>query len=165
MNEAQRSRERARLAAARNARSRSRTRQPGTRGTGSRPRPAPVPVSAPAPAGIADLLVHGGQEFAAGLLAASTRLGAHPAVLVHLGMPLALVAAALAGGRAGLQQRLGDVGVVLGLAAADPDGGGADVGAVQAQPYALDQLGDVRLAQVVVGVGGAGLGALVDRVD
>jgi hypothetical protein len=81
-------------------------------------------------------------------------------VLVHAGVPLALVAAAAAGRHAGLQQGPGDVGVVLGLAAGDPDGGGADVGAVQAQPDAADHLGDVLLAQVGVGVGGAGLGAV-----
>src|SRR6266498_234054 len=107
---------------------------------------------------------HRGQELSARLLAAPAGLGAHPAVFVPLGMVLALVAAALAGGRAGLQQRPGDACVVLGLAAGDPDGGGADVGAVQAQPDALDQLGDVLLAQVGVGVGGAGLGALDERV-
>ncbi len=80
-------------------------------------------------------------------------------------MPLALVAAALAAGHAGLQQRLGDVGVVLRLAAGDPGGGGADIGAVQAQPDARDHLGQVLLAQVGVGVGGAGLGAVGERVD
>ena len=79
--------------------------------------------------------------------------------------PLALVSTALAGRRAGLQQRPGDACVVLGLAAGDPDGGGADIRAVLAQPDALDQLGQVLLAQVVVGVGGAGLGAVVERVD
>ncbi len=111
------------------------------------------------------LLFHGGQELPAGLLAAPAGLGAHPAVLVQPGMALALVAAALAGGHAGLQQRPGDACVGLGLAAGDPDGGGAHVGAVQAQPDALDQLGQVLLAQVVVGVGGAGLGAVVERAD
>jgi hypothetical protein len=80
-------------------------------------------------------------------------------------MPLALIAAALTGGHTGLQQRPGDVGVVLGLAAGHPEHGGAHVAAVQAQPDALDQLGQVLLAQVVVGVGGAGLGAVVERVD
>jgi hypothetical protein len=48
-----------------------------------------------------------------------------------------------------LPQRLGDVGVVIRLAARDPDSGGADVGAVQAQPDALDHLGHVLLAQVI----------------
>jgi len=41
-------------------------------------------------------------------------------MLVHPGMPLALIAAASADGHAGLQQRPGDIGVVLRLAAGDP---------------------------------------------
>ena len=81
---------------------------------------------------------HGGQELTAGPLAASAGLGAHSAVLVHPGMVLALVAAALAGGHAGLQERLGNVGVVLSLAADDSDSSAADVGALQAQPDALN---------------------------
>jgi len=92
-------------------------------------------------------LAHGSQKITAGPLTAPAGLGAHPAVLVHLGMELALVAATLAGGRAGLQQRPGDIGVVLGLAAGDPDGSSADVGAVHAQPDALDKLNDVALAR------------------
>jgi hypothetical protein len=42
--------------------------------------------------GTAGLLAHGGQELPAGLLATPAGLGAHPAVLVQVGMPLALVA-------------------------------------------------------------------------
>jgi len=38
-----------------------------------------------------------------------------------------------------------------------PEGGGADIGAVQAQPDALDHLGPVLLAQA--GVGDAGRGS------
>src|SRR5712692_6834851 len=97
-------------------------------------------------AGFAEALVlfhngrefHGGQELTAGPLAAPAGLSAYSAVIVHSGMPLALVAAALAGGHAGLQERLGDVGVVLGLAADDSDSSAADVGALQAQPDAFD---------------------------
>src|SRR4029450_3223715 len=121
------------------------------------PPPGPPPREPPAPAGTAGRLVDGGQKLPAGVLAAPAGLGAYPAVLVQVGMPLALVAGALAGGRAGVQQRPGDVGVILGLGAYEPDGGGADVGAVQAQPDALDQLGHVLLAEVVVGAGGTGL--------
>ena len=84
----------------------------------------------------AGLLPHGIQELLAGLLA-------DPAVLVHPGMPLALIAAAPADGYAGLQQRPRDVGVVLGLAARYRCGGRADIGAVQAQPDALDHFGQV----------------------
>jgi hypothetical protein len=117
----------------------------------------------PAPA--AGLLFQGGQELAAGLLAAPAGLPADPAVLVHPGVPLALVAAAFADGHAGLQQRPGDVGVVGRLSACHSDGGGADIGAVQAQPDARDHLGQVLRAQVGVDVGDAGLRAVAERVD
>ena len=62
---------------------------------------APGPGAASA-GEVADLLFHGVQQFPAGLLAAPARLGADPAVLVHPGMLLACVAAALADGHAGL---------------------------------------------------------------
>src|SRR5712692_11013483 len=97
-------------------------------------------------AGFAEALVlfhsgresHGGEELTAGPLAAPAGLGAHSAVLVHPGLLLALAAAALAGGHAALQERRGDVGVVLGLAADDSDSSAADVDTLQAQPDALD---------------------------
>ena len=60
---------------------------------------------------------HSGQELAARPLAAPAGIGAHSTVLVHPGMALTLVAAALADGHAALKQRRGDVGVILGLAA------------------------------------------------
>src|SRR5579859_6485273 len=115
-------------------------------------------------AGTAGLLFQGIQEFPAGLLAASAGLSADPAVL-HIGMPLALIAAALADGYAGLQQRPDEAGVVLRLAADHPCGGGADIDAVQAQPDAPDHLGHVLLAQVSGVVGIAGLDAVAERVD
>jgi hypothetical protein len=67
----------------------------------------------------AGLLPHGLQELLAGLFAAPTGLLADPAVLVHPGMPPALIAAAPADSHAGLQQQPGDAGVALGLAAGD----------------------------------------------
>jgi hypothetical protein len=54
-------------------------------------------------------LFHGIEELSAGLLAASTGLFADPAVLVHLGMPLALVTTAFACDCARLQQRPRDL--------------------------------------------------------
>lgn len=50
-----------------------------------------------------------------GLLAAPARLGADPAVLVHLGVALAPVTAALAPLGAGLQHRRGQIGVIAGV--------------------------------------------------
>jgi len=111
------------------------------------------------------MLFQGIQELPAGLLAASARLRADPAMRVHLRVPLALVAAALADRHACLKQRLGDVGGVVCRTASDLGGDGADVGAVQAQPDAPDHLGQVLLAEVSVGVRDAGLSAIVDRVD
>ena len=73
-------------------------------------------------------------------------------------MPFALIAAVLADGHACLQQRPGGAGVIFRQAADDPAGGGADIGAVPAQPDARDHLGQVLLAQVSVGIGGAGPG-------
>src|SRR6266566_8828300 len=78
-------------------------------------------------------LFQGLQELPAGLLAAPAGLLADAAVFVHPGMPLALVATALADGHTGLQQGPGDTGVVGRRAADDPEGGGAYIGAVQAQ--------------------------------
>jgi hypothetical protein len=57
------------------------------------------------------------QQLPAGLLATAAGLGAHPAVLMHPGMPFALVAAALTYRRANPKERLGNYGVVLRLAA------------------------------------------------
>jgi hypothetical protein len=79
-------------------------------------RPGPAGTDA----GIAGLLFRGVQELPAGLLAAPAGRGADPAMLVHPGMLLALVAAALTDRLAGLQQRLGDIGIVAGRAAGDP---------------------------------------------
>src|SRR6266567_5960255 len=70
------------------------------------------PRSAAAEAGpswSAGLLFDGVEESPAGLLTAPARLFADPAVLMMLGVPLALVAAALADSHAGRRQRPGDV--------------------------------------------------------
>ncbi len=111
------------------------------------------------------VLLQGIQQVLAGAFAAAAGLLADPAVLVVPGVPPAFIAAALADGHAGLQQRPGSAGIVFGQAAEDSGGGGADIGAVQAQPDALDHLGQVRLAQVGIGVGGTGLSAVASRVD
>src|SRR5690242_9365408 len=126
-----------------------------------------LPWSAPClrPGRAAGLLGHGVQELAAGLLAGPAGLLANPAVLVVPGVPLALVAAVLADGYAGLQQWPSDVEVICRLAAHHRDGGAADIGAVQAQPDTRDHLGQVLLAQVGVDVGDAGLCAVAERVD
>jgi hypothetical protein len=88
-------------------------------------------ISGPGRAAGSCLLFQGAQELPAGLLAAPAGLGADPAVLVHPGVLLALIAAAPADGRAGLQQRPGDIGVVVCLAAGDLRGGGAETPVIE----------------------------------
>src|ERR1051326_8607571 len=100
----------------------------------------------------------GGDQLLAGLLTTSARLRADPAVLVHPGVPLALVSAGPAGGYAGLEHGAGQVGVVAGMPGQHPAGGVADVSAVQAGADALDQAGDPGLAQARIGARGTGLG-------
>ena len=60
------------------------------------------------------------QQLPAGPLATAASLGAHPAVLMHPGMPFALVAAALTYRRANPEERLGNYGVVVRLATLGP---------------------------------------------
>src|SRR5256885_14804468 len=93
----------------------------------------------------------GGDQLLACLLATSARLRADPAVLVHLGVPLALVSAGPAGGHAGLEHSAGKVGVVAGMPGQHPARGVADVSAIQAGADALDQGGDPGLAQARIG--------------
>jgi hypothetical protein len=91
---------------------------------------------------MARCLSDGVQQVPAGLLAAPAGVGADPAVLVHLGMPLALVAAALAD--------LELVDVVVFLVGQDriEDVGAGDVGDTEhrRQPALIgsDPVGDAR---------------------
>ena len=80
-------------------------------------------------------------------------------------MALALVTAALADGDTGFEQRPRDVGIVLGRPAEHAGCSSAYVRALQAQPYALDHVREIFLVQVGVGVGDAGLDAIVQRVE
>jgi len=86
-------------------------------------------------------------------------------MLVVAGVPCALVAAARADGDAGLQQRRGNADGGGGRPAHYPHGGGADVGAIPAEPDARDHRGHVLLTQISVGAGDAGLGTVAERVD
>jgi hypothetical protein len=103
------------------------------------------------------------QEVTAGFLASQAGLGADTAVLVPISVPLALIATALAKGRTGCQQERGSA--VICSATGDADGGSADIGAVQAQADAVDHLSHVLLVQVSIGVSGAGLGTVVERLN
>src|SRR3954451_17726192 len=107
----------------------------------------------------------GAEQIAASLLAAAADLGADPAVLVHVGVPLALVAARLARGGARLEDHAGDVRVVTGVPRQHPSGRLAHVGAVEARADALPEIGDHLLAEIGVGARGAGLRALHAGLD
>src|SRR6516165_6059600 len=114
-------------------------------------------MSPRSPAPTAASLVEGTQERPAGRLAAPAGVGTNTAVFVHRRVALTLVAAAVAGGDASLEQRLYNPGVVAGLAAGDPESGGAHFDAVETQPDALDHLDHVRLGQIGIDVSNAGL--------
>ena len=77
------------------------------------------------------LSADGCENAIAGVLAVATGLGARAAVLVHLGVLRALVAAGLAGLGTRLQDRPRDVGVVPGVPGQHPPGRLAHVGALQ----------------------------------
>jgi hypothetical protein len=109
-------------------------------------------------------LFHCGQELSTGLLAATAGFEADPAMRVMRRMLLALVGAGFASGRARLQEQPGDIGVALGLAACDPDGRATDVGTVQTQTNALDEVGPMLLSQISVCVRDASLKAVAERV-
>jgi hypothetical protein len=110
-------------------------------------------------------LCHCTQECAARLLALPAGGFAHPAVSVRAGMAFAFVAAASAYDNTGLEEWPHDAGVKFGRSTENRSSGTADVGAVQAQPNALDHVGEVVLAQIRVRVDDASLNAVVQRID
>jgi hypothetical protein len=109
---------------------------------------------------------HLGQQLVARLLAAPTRLGADAAVLhAVLSVLLALVATALAGLHECGDEVPAGIGVVLGLARHHVRGSRAAVRAVEVQPDALDEAGDVRFRKTCIRAGGAGMAAVRQRVE
>ncbi|CCQ47529.1 putative uncharacterized domain protein [Pseudarthrobacter siccitolerans] len=106
-----------------------------------------------------------GQKFLAGRFAAAAGLGADPAVIVHSGVPFALVTTCFAGSTTGLQNGAGEVGVIAGMPGQDVAGCYADVGAVEVGADALGQVSDHVFAQARVGARGAGLRALEAGLD
>src|SRR3954451_325869 len=87
------------------------------------------------------------EQLLAGGLAPPAGLRTDPAVLVHRRVRLTLVPAGLARRRARLEHRAGQVRVVPAGPGQHPPGRLAHVGAVGADPDALDQLGRHVLAQ------------------
>jgi hypothetical protein len=84
---------------------------------------------------------------------------------VHVGVTIALVAARRARGHARLKERPDDIDFVFTEAACDTGGGGTDIGALHAQPDALQHVANVRRAEVGVDVGSTSLSALDERFD
>src|SRR5699024_3885915 len=107
----------------------------------------------------------GCEQLPARLLAGTTRLGAHLAVLVHVGVLPALVTTGAAGRDACLEVGPDGRRVEARVPGQDACGGAAAVGAVEVQADAGAQLGDHVLAQARVRAGRARLGALDQRVD
>jgi len=108
------------------------------------------------------LRAHRGEKVVAGRLAAAAGLGAQAAVLhAHVaGVSLALIAARTARPRAGQKDASRRLQLEGRLAREDPAGRPAQVGAVQAEPYAAGQVVEVLFAEAGVRAGGAGLGAV-----
>ena len=92
-------------------------------------------------------------------------LGTDPAVFVHPGMPSTLFAAYPTGVGASLDHLPEDSLVAAGAARRDRSRRCAEVGAVQIEANAEDQIGDRLLAEVGVGARRTGLGAVVAGVD
>lgn len=106
-----------------------------------------------------------GNHLLADLLASLAGGPADTAMLVHLRMLLAFLAADTAGDDTGLKlspQKLGDR---IGLAPEDARGGLAYVGAVEVEPNALGQHLHLLFSQAGIGAKGAGVGALHAGID
>jgi hypothetical protein len=105
------------------------------------------------------------EQVLACLLAAAAHLGADAAVLVMLGVALALRATGAACHGAAFKRRADDADIGRGLAGHDAAGGIADVGAVEAEANAADQILQVALAEVSIGAAGTDSGAVAARLD
>lgn len=107
----------------------------------------------------------GAQERLARLLASTAGLGAHPAVLVVVGVALALRSTAPAGIPARRERGAGEVGVVTGLARQDAAGGVAEIGAPEVGGDATPELTHRLLPEARVCTCGAGRHAVEARLD
>jgi hypothetical protein len=101
----------------------------------------------------------------AGLFAAAADLGANPAMLVVLRVPVAFVRAEAAGEGAGFEQRANEFFVGAGSARRNRSHGQAEVGAIEIKTNALPQLRDAALSDAGVGAGNAALSAIVALFD
>jgi hypothetical protein len=106
-----------------------------------------------------------GEEIAARLLAAAANLGAHAAVVMVRRVALAFIPARTTHHDARLDRGPDYTQVDFGLAGHHAADRLADVGAVEAEPDAPDQLRHVRLAEAGIGAARAGGGAIEALVD
>jgi hypothetical protein len=104
-------------------------------------------------------------QVVAGLLAAAAGFGAYAAMLMVGGVLLALLATGAAGHCAGLDRCADDVEIERGLAGHDAAGGLADVGAIETEANAPDQLRQVLLAEAGVGAARTGCGTVEAVLD
>lgn len=102
---------------------------------------------------------------AARLFAVAARFSTDSAMLVPLGVLLALFRATPAGELASAQLRQDEGNVAAGPAGGDQTAGQADVRAVHVEPDALHQLGDHLLAKAGVSAAGADLRAVQTGFD
>ena len=105
------------------------------------------------------------EQVLACLLAAATHLGADAAVLVMLGVALALRTTGAACHQAAFERCANHADVGRGLAGHDAAGVIADVRAVETEANAADQILHAGLAEVSVGAAGTGSGAVAARLD
>lgn len=96
----------------------------------------------------------------AGFFAAAAHLGAHPAVLVVGGVPLALLTADAACLGAGLKSGPCQLGLEDSLAGEESPRGVADVGAGEVERYAARERLGIFFTKAGVGAGSAALSAV-----
>jgi hypothetical protein len=96
-------------------------------------------------------------QLAAGGFAGATGQGTHAAMLMMVGMALALDGARFTECGAGRQLLLDEIGGGGGLSAQDASGGGTNRSAIQVEPNTAHQALKLGLAQAGIGAGGAGL--------
>src|SRR3954463_15293415 len=105
------------------------------------------------------------EEVIAGALAPAALLGGQTAVLMVMRVTLALRGTGATRGQACPERRELRVGVRVGLAAEDAPGVNARVGAIEAEPHAASQRGDIGLGEARVGADRARRGARGALVD
>ena len=106
-----------------------------------------------------------GEQVLTRTLAAPARIGTPPAVLVVMGVALALLGALPAGDQAGFELAMPDRRVGVGLASDDARGRHAGIGAVEAEAQAALEVADVVLSERRVGADRAVRGAHAALVD